>query len=120
MTTAAPQTAGERVRLARVAEDTLRASTRVDPTTGPDGRWVTADGGRLIRGVGAVAEPSGRFELVLHANVRWPTGSLESLAEQLRERICHEAEAAGLGNVLGPVGIWFHDLIEPTADQEAP
>lgn len=119
MIPAASQTSTERVRLARLAEATLIASARVVATTaGPDGRWVTADAGRPIAGVVAVAEPSGRVEIGLHADAVWPVDSLEALAEHLREQLRNAAAAAGLGGALGSIAVCFHDVVEPVAYPE--
>jgi len=115
---AASQTSTERVRLARLAEATLIASARVVATAGPDGRWVTADAGRPIDGVVAVAEPSGRVEIGLHADAVWPVDSLEALAEHLREQLRNAAAAAGLGGAVGSIAVCFHDMVEPVAYPE--
>lgn len=109
----------ERVRLARLAEATLAAVPQVTAATDPDGRWVTDDAGHLIRCVVAVAEPSGRVEVVLHAAAVWPAGPLEELGERVRDHLCRAADAAGLGDALGSVEVCFHDVVEPVAYPEA-
>lgn len=114
----ASQPSTERVLLARLAEATLTASARVVATTGPGSQWVTADGDRLIIGVVAIAAPSGRWELGLHADAIWPADSLEALAEHLREHLRNAAAAVGLGSALGPIAVCFHDMVEPVAYPE--
>lgn len=109
----------ERVRLARLAEATLATVAQVTAASDPDGRWVTDDREHLIRCVVAVAEPSGRVEIVLHADAEWPAGSLEALGDRVRDHLRRAAGAAGLGDALGSVGVCFHDIVEPVAYPEA-
>jgi hypothetical protein len=105
--------ATERVRLARLAGEAVAAAGEVAATTGDAGAWMTRDGDRFIPGVVAAMLPEGRVELTLHVDAVWPVRSLDEVADALRGRVAGSADAAGLGDRLGPVAVAFHDMRAP-------
>lgn len=74
-------------------------------TAGRDRRWVTREGAKTIRGVLAVAQPDGRYELQLHLIVAWPPEPLEHLGDEVRRRIRAAAKRAGREDQLGDIKI---------------
>lgn len=82
-------------------------------SAGPDRRWQTPDGPQAIRGVVAVAQPDGRYELELHLVVAWPPGPLERLASDLRRRIQIAAVRAGLEDQIGEISIHIDGVLDP-------
>lgn len=82
-------------------------------SAGPQGRWATGDRGEVLPGVLATARRDGRYDLELNLIVSWPPPPLHRLADEVRERIALVAVQAGLGDVLGPIGVSFADVIEP-------
>jgi|SRR5829696_6496821 len=105
--------ATERVRLARLAEEAVAATKGVAASVGRTGVWATPDGGRTIPGVVAIALPQGRVEIALHVDAIWPPPPLTRVADTLRDRLVRSAQAAGLGDRLGPVAVSFHDVRAP-------
>lgn len=110
----------DRARLARFAEAAMASNGRVEASAAPEGRSVTADAGRAIVGVLAHATSPTSVELTLNVDVVWPPGSLEALADDLRQQITNDAEAAGLGGALDSVSVRFHDVIETILPLAAP
>jgi hypothetical protein len=108
-----PAPATERVRLARLAEAAVAATKGVTATAGRTGVWATPDGDRTIPGVVAVALPKGRVEIALHLDAMWPPPPLSTVADALRDRLARSAQAAELGDRLGPVAVSFHDVYAP-------
>jgi hypothetical protein len=108
-----PLPATERVRLARLAEAAVAATEGVTATAGGTGVWATPDGDRTIPGVVAIALPKGRVEIALHVDAMWPPPPLAAIADTLRGRLARSAQAAGLGDRLGPVAVSFHDVRAP-------
>lgn len=82
-------------------------------TAGQGGRWLTADGAQTIRGVLAVAQPDGRYELELHLIVAWPPEPLQQLGDELRRRIRAAATRAGLEAQLGAIKIHIDGVHGP-------
>jgi len=100
-----------RTRLANVAlEAALSVAGVVAADAGPRGMHVSVEGARLLRGVRVAAEPGGRYavDLGLQALLE----PLEPLAEHVRERVRQRAGTAGLADLLGPVTVTFHDVLD--------
>ncbi len=108
-----PAAAGSpRLALAAVAEVVVTRMPGVALTDG-DGRWVTAHGDRRIRGVIAVAQSEGRYELELHVVVAWPPEPLPQLAQELRRRVLAAAKRHALAEQLGDIQIHIDSVQEP-------
>jgi hypothetical protein len=98
--------------LADLAARAIAATPGVTATSGPAGRWQTAGQAQPVAGVVAVEDGRGRVELELHLAADWPPAtSLQTIAEQLRERLRQCAAVAGLDDRLGAVSIAFHDVL---------
>ncbi len=103
-----------RAQLARLAREAALATVGVaGASAGPQGRFATGDRGEVLAGVLATARRDAAFDLELNLIVSWPAPPLHSLAEAVRERVVTAAGRAGLGDVLGPIGISFADVLEP-------
>lgn len=101
-----------RVGLARLAREAIALTDGVTGTPGPDGRWRTVGSHQVVPGVLAVEDGRGRVEIELHLVARWPPQtSLEQVGERVRERLRRSAAAAGLGEWLGPVSVFFDDVL---------
>lgn len=100
-----------RVQLARAAHSAIVRMKGVSATAGPDSRWRTLDGDRSIEGVVAVESADGRVELGLHLRAAWPPPPLSEVGERLRELVARSAHDAALGDVLGEVRVFFHDVL---------
>lgn len=83
-------------------------------TTGPSGLWGTLDGGNSIVGIVAIEGGDDRVELVLHLDAVWPPPPLGELADQVRAGVAASASRAALGDGLGDVQVFFHDVVEVT------
>ncbi len=109
-----------RSRLARVA---LQAATAMPQVVvgvrGPRGVWVSVDAGEILEGVVVTARRDGRFDIELHVAVRWPSGSLLTLADQVRAGVKRAAGRAQLDGVLGQVTVAFEDVREASSEEVA-
>jgi len=103
--------ASGRVLLARLAERAIAAQDAVGATAGRDGRWVTADGDRLIDGVVVVAAGR-RLDVELHVVAEWPPEPLQQLAARLRGELELSASYCGLSDQLGDVDVAIDDVCE--------
>ena len=109
-TTVAPGSA--RVRLAAWA---LAAAQAVDGVlaadAGPTATHVTVSGSTTVLGVLVVAEPGGRYSIDLGLRARLvPLGAL---ADAVRASVVRSITRAGLADLIGPVGVTFHDVAAP-------
>jgi hypothetical protein len=86
---------------------------------GPRGVWVTVDAGEILEGVVATARRDGRFDIELHVVVQWPSGSLLTLADQVRAAVKRAAGRAQLDGVLGQVTVTFEDVREASSEEVA-
>ncbi len=86
---------------------------------GPRGVWVSVDAGEILEGVVVTARRDGRFDIELHVVVRWPSGSLLTLADQVRAAVKRAAGRAQLDGVLGQVTVAFEDVREASGEEVA-
>jgi len=118
--TSARLSSSPRSRLARVA---LQAATAMPQVVvgvrGPRGAWVSVDAGEILEGVVVTARRDGRFDIELHVVVRWPSGSLLTLADQVRATVKRAAGRAQLDGVLGQVTVAFEDVREASSEEVA-
>lgn len=108
-----PRPASVRVALARLADGVVARMAGAALSAGPDRRWLTPDAPHAIRGVVAVAQPDGRYELELHLVVAWPPGPLERLASDLRRRIQVAAKRAGVEDQIGEISVHIDEVLDP-------
>lgn len=118
MTTDDPAPESARLQLAAIADRVVSRMPGVALTDGPDGRWQTIDRHHRFRGLTAVTDGTGAFELSLHVIVSWPPDPLTSLAADLRRRIQTAVKRDGLAARLGPVEIHIAGVEDPTDDGE--
>lgn len=100
-----------RVQLARAARGAALGVPGVaglGPGARPD--RSTRDGGELIEGVVAAAEPGGRYELTLYIGAE-PV-PLQDLGERVRAAVAAAARRAGLADDLGTIHVAIEDLVE--------
>jgi hypothetical protein len=85
----------ERFRLARLARDAaLRVSGVVATDSGPNGLFVTVDGGERLEGVLCVATRDGSYEITLRLICRLVP--LLALSAQVKAGVRRTADVAGL------------------------
>ncbi len=101
-----------RVRLARLAARTIEEAPQISATAGA-GTWETADGGARIPGVSAAEAGSGQVDLDLHLIAVWPPRPLREQADELRRDLVETARREGLGDRIGEIRVFVHDLREP-------
>jgi hypothetical protein len=102
-----------RVQIARLAERVVARCSGVSATRS-SGRWLTLDGERAIDGIVVARTPAGRVEVELHLIATWPPEPLPPLAEQLRRELVATAGRSGLGERLGEIEVFVHD-VQPAA-----
>jgi hypothetical protein len=110
--TVAPGSA--RVRLAALALEAARAVDGVVAAdAGPNTRHITTSGSTTVLGVLVVAESGGGYSIDLGLQARLvPLGAL---ADAVRTSVVGSITRAGLGDLLGPVSVTFHDIAGPAA-----
>jgi len=108
--TVAPGSA--RVRLAALALEAARAVDGVlAADAGPAATHVTVSGATTVLGVLVVAEPGGRYSIDLGLQARLvPLGAL---ADAVRASVVRSITRAGLAELVGAVGVTFHDVAAP-------
>lgn len=111
-TTVAP--GSPRVRLAALA---LEAALAVDGVlaadAGPGSTHVTTSGSTSLPGVLVVAESAGHYSIDLGLRARLVP--LAALADAVRARVVRSITRAGLGDLIGAIGVTFHDVVAPGA-----
>ena len=106
--------ATERVRLARLAEEAVAATEGVAATAGHTGAWVTPDGDRFDpRRRGSPCSPRACRDRSARGRDLAGAATPQRVADALRGRVARSADAAGLGDRLGPVAVSFHDVRAP-------
>ena len=108
-----------RAALADVAERVVTDMPGVALTGDGSGQWDTAEHDHRVRGVSAVAQPDGRYELTLHVVVAWPPEPLRQLADELRRRVQAAAERERLESWLGAIDVDVVSVQEPIGEDRS-